>query len=62
MAINLNNVNVIHVNDGINANNVIYVNPFFIERSKDRSACGGITTNPATAIPLSHHSNSPYNL
>jgi hypothetical protein len=50
MAINSSNVNVIKVNDGINANNVINVNPFLIEGSKDRSACRGITMNPATII------------
>jgi hypothetical protein len=40
MAINLNNVIVINVNDRINANNVINVN-----------ACRGVTSNPATVIP-----------
>ncbi len=39
IAINLNNVIVINVNDGINANNLINVN-----------ACGGVTSNPATVI------------
>jgi hypothetical protein len=41
MAINLNNVIIINVNDGINTNNVININ-----------ACSaGVTLNPATVIP-----------
>jgi hypothetical protein len=48
MAINLDNVIVTNVNDGISANNVINVN-----------ACGGVTLNPATIIPQSSWSNSP---
>ena len=45
---NLNNVIVINVNDGNNANNFINVN-----------ACGGVTSNLTTVILLSPQRNSP---
>ncbi len=68
MAINLNNINVINVNDGINVNNVHFnlYNTYALLIIADslnllssntnitphvQSACGGITSNPATLIP-----------